>query len=198
MAGSFALLMFVGFVVASLRSSDNDVSITDHLLAAIRGDDAPRTVSSSSSKTHAKKNKKQQKHPKEEKRDYSSTPRFYTDQLVDHHLDHASNSDANTWSQRYYAKKEHWRGPGHPIFLMIGGEGANDVGFFYPFIDDVLAQKFGAYSLHPEHRFYGQSQPVPTNATGNELAVLLTPEQAMLDMLQVRGCYNVCCCRRTC
>jgi len=175
--------MFVGFVVASLRSTgDNDVSITD-LLAAIRGEDAQGTVSSSSSKSHAKTSRK---HPKEEKRDYSSTPRFYADQLVDH-LDDASKSQ--TWSQRYYAKKEHWQGPGHPIFLMIGGEGANDVGFFYPFIDDVLAKKFGAYSLHPEHRFYGQSQPVSETATGEELAELLTPEQAMLDMLQVRGCY---------
>lgn len=118
---------------------------------------------------------------------YSNTPRFYTDQLVDHF----DTSNTAKWSQRYYAKRIHFRGPGHPIFLVVGGEGANDVGMFYPFIEKVMAKQFGAYVLHPEHRFYGISQPIPDrNASVPELLQLLTPEQAMLDMLRLAQHYR--------
>jgi pimeloyl-ACP methyl ester carboxylesterase len=124
---------------------------------------------------------------KNEKLLYSNTPRLYTDQLVDHF----DTSNTATWSQRYYAKRIHFGGPGHPIFLVIGGEGANDVGMFYPFIEKVLARQYGAYVLHPEHRFYGISQPIPDrNATVPELLQLLTPEQAMLDMLRLTQHYR--------
>lgn len=119
----------------------------------------------------------------------SSTPHFYDKQLVDHFDRH----NKATWSQRYYVKKKHFRGPGHPIILEIGGEGANDKGFFYPFVDSVLAKKFGALVLHPEHRFYGISQPFAEdrNASVTELLNLLTPEQAMKDMLQIVQHYRL-------
>lgn len=117
---------------------------------------------------------------------YSSTPRFYKDQLVDHF----DTSNTATWSQRYYAKRKYFRGPGHPIFLVIGGEGANDQGMFYPFIERNLASHFGAYVLHPEHRFYGISQPLAYNASVPELLQLLTPDQAMADMLQLTNHYR--------
>ena len=42
---------------------------------------------------------------------------WYKDQLVDHFGD-----DKNTWHHRYYDKKTHFGGPGHPIFLVLGGE----------------------------------------------------------------------------
>lgn len=119
---------------------------------------------------------------------YSSIPRFYKDQLVDHF----DASNKATWSHRYYAKRKHWRGPGHPIFLVIGGEGGNDYGMFYPFIERQLAAHFGAYVLHPEHRFYGISQPLGDheNATVAQLLQLLTPDQAMADMLQLVNHYR--------
>lgn len=118
---------------------------------------------------------------------YSSIPRFYDEQLVDHF----DRGNTDVWSQRYYAKRNHFKGPGHPIFLVIGGEGANNVGMFYPFIERVLAEKFGAYVLHPEHRFYGISQPLDdVNATTMELRNLLTPAQSMADMLQLAEHYR--------
>jgi hypothetical protein len=108
-----------------------------------------------------------------------SKQRFYDQQLIDH-----NNPSKGTWTQRYYMRQKYFAGPGHPIILEIGGEEGNDVGFFYSFIDEVLAQQFKALVVHPEHRFYGISQPVE-NPTNEQLLELLRPEQAMLDMLGI-------------
>lgn len=113
-----------------------------------------------------------------------SKQRFYDQQLVDH-----NDPSKGTWTQRYYMRQKYFAGPGHPIILEIGGEEGNDVGFFYSFIDEVLAQQFKALVIHPEHRFYGISQPVE-NPTNEQLMELLRPEQAMLDMLGIVNHYR--------
>ena len=113
-----------------------------------------------------------------------NTPRFF-DQAVDHYDD--SNHD--TWSHRYYAQEKYFKGPGHPIFLVIGGEGPNDRGMFYPFIEEHLASTFGAFVLHPEHRFYGPYYPVDS-PTIEQLNKLLTPQQAMEDQLAIAQSYR--------
>ncbi|KAL7538230.1 hypothetical protein ACHAXR_010625 [Thalassiosira sp. AJA248-18] len=114
-------------------------------------------------------------------------PNFYPDQLVNHF-----NGDKDTWSNRYYVSTKYWRGPGHPVFLIIGGEGVLDPnplssdGLLYPFISQHLAPHFGAAVIEIEHRFYGPYQPImgrePTTA---ELVELLTPQQALADMVQL-------------
>jgi Serine carboxypeptidase S28 len=114
------------------------------------------------------------------------TPRFYNEQYVDHF---SRDKHPRKWTQRYYAQKKYWQGPGHPIFLMVGGEGGLDKGMFSPFVDRVMAETLGAYVLHPEHRFYGISQPVP-NATNAQLVKLLTVEQAMADMIAIANHYR--------
>ena len=43
----------------------------------------------------------------------------------------------------------------------------------------VYAQQFGALQVALEHRFYGESKPFPTSATGN--LRYLTVEQALAD-----------------
>ena len=50
-------------------------------------------------------------------------------------------------------------GPGSPILCILGGEGAvpPSTGIFYPFVTDVLAKRFNALVVQPEHRFYGTS-----------------------------------------
>jgi hypothetical protein len=80
-------------------------------------------------------------------------------------VDHFSTNTA-TFQQRYYMSEEHWQGPGRPIFMIMGGEGAipESVGLYYPFIYDVLAKHFGALVVEPEHRFYGTSQPFGNTA----------------------------------
>lgn len=76
---------------------------------------------------------------------------FYDDQLVNHFSD-----DNSTWSNRYYKSVNYFEGPGHPIFLVVGGEGALDSGMLYPFVTHHLAPRFGAAVVQIEHRFYGE------------------------------------------
>ena len=109
---------------------------------------------------------------------------FYDDQLVNHFS--PSGQDTSTWSHRYYKSTYYFRGPGHPLFLIVGGEGALDSGMLYPFVTQHLAPKFGAAVIEIEHRFYGPYQPiVGREATVEELLELLTPQQAMADMVRL-------------
>jgi hypothetical protein len=132
-----------------------------------------------------------------------SQPLYFHDQVVDHN-EHNKNvenknftndppsSNNARWTQRYYASSNHFQGPGSPIFLIMGGESAIEpsVGLYYPFVVNHLARDFGAYVLQPEHRFYGESQPLgldfefsPDNV--NITTTLMTSEQAMWDAVRL-------------
>lgn len=101
-------------------------------------------------------------------------------------VDHLDESNGETWQQRYYKKTEFFKGPGHPIFLVVGGEGTLENGMFYPFVDTHMAEKFGALVLHVEHRFYGESQPLdPLLVTTDDLKKFHTARQSMLDHIDV-------------
>ena len=113
--------------------------------------------------------------------DYNE-PRFYHHQIINHFTD--QQDEPSYWTQRYYQDTRYYEGPGHPIFLVVGGEGAVDDGFLYPFVNDILAKRFGAAVVEIEHRFYGPFVPLE-NATYTELLELLTPRQAMADMVQL-------------
>ena len=112
--------------------------------------------------------------------DSDHTPHYYKDQLVDHF---DTSEEPATWTHRYYTSSKHFGGPGHPIFMVLGGEGPA-LGLFYPFIQDHLAKKFNAYVLQPEHRFYGTSQPIEVKENSDFIG-LLTSEQAMADFLRI-------------
>ena len=75
-------------------------------------------------------------------------------------------------------------GAGSPIFVIMGGEGAIEpsTGLYYPYVIE-LAQQFEALVIEPEHRFYGESQPLSTYST--ERLSLLTPLQALADTGEV-------------
>ncbi len=118
-------------------------------------------------------------------------------------VDHLDSNEKRLWTQRYYTYGKHFQGPGHPIFLILGGEGeiSPKTGIFYPFVADHLAKAFGGFVLQPEHRFYGKSQPLEglnfkneetndndKNRHGHELAEdprvkLFTSEQALYDAM---------------
>ena len=119
-------------------------------------------------------------------RSIENIPLFFTQKV-----DHLDPHNEKTWKQRYYAQAKHFQGPGHPVILVVGGEDANDDGFFYPFVEEHLAGKFGAFVVFPEHRFYGVSQPVdPAVATTDDLKHLFTANQAILDMLSIVQSYQ--------
>ena len=124
--------------------------------------------------------------------------RYYKDQMVDHD----SCCDNRRWAQRYYTWGKEFQGPGHPIFCILGGEGNIEpsTGLVYPFITHHLAKDFGAYVIQPEHRFYGESQPLKSTTDRTDLAQLLTPQQALQDAMRLIRHYQLrlnCSLKRT-
>lgn len=105
-------------------------------------------------------------------------PRTFT-QTLDHFA--APTLNGTTFPQRYYLNDTAFGGPGHPLLVIMGGEGAipPSTGFFYPWVVDVLAPRFKALVLEPEHRFYGTS--VPPDAYDTATLHHLTPQQALAD-----------------
>ena len=132
---------------------------------------------------------------------------YYHHQIVDHVNNNNNDSNNNNsknryhgeeWSQRYYIYDVEFQGPGHPIFLIFGGEGSIEpsTGILYPFITQYLAKEFGAFVLQPEHRFYGKSQPILKNqpqppdddddsTTIDPRVTLFTSEQAIYDAMKL-------------
>ena len=112
---------------------------------------------------------------------------FFEHQLIDH-----DDPTAGTWSQRYYIWEYGFRGPGFPIFVIMGGEGNIEpqTGLMYPFVADTLANDLGAFVLQPEHRFYGKSLPVRVTSTYDPREKLFTPEQALKDAMKLVRFYQ--------
>jgi len=112
-------------------------------------------------------------------------PQYYRHQLVDH--TNATKYKSLEWTQRYYESAQHFMGPGSPIFLILGGEGAipPETGLFYPFVTNRLARTFGAFVLEPEHRYYGVSIPINVTTNNDPREQLLTPEQALYDAVRL-------------
>ena len=85
-----------------------------------------------------------------------SEPHYFDDQRIDHF-----GTSTATFSQRYYSSDKHFKGAGHPIFVIIGGEGAvpPSTGLFYPFVVDDLAERYSALVVEPEQ--CAPTQPHP-------------------------------------
>lgn len=127
--------------------------------------------------------------------EYDNDPRYvqelYFPQVLDHfrgdfihQYETTTTTPPAKWQQRYYQTTQYWKGPGYPVFVIVGGEGPLDDGFLYPFVTQHLAKLFHAAVLEPEHRFYGKSTPLPaTQVTATELVQYLTVEQAMADAI---------------
>jgi len=129
----------------------------------------------------------------------SRPAQYFAQQWVDHLDDGGGGGHSKywgrTWSQRYYTMGDHFRKPGSPIFLILGGEGGiePETGVLYPFITQRLAPLFGAYVLQPEHRFYGESSPISRSEIDDAQrdgdqdprVRLLTPEQALHDAMRL-------------
>jgi hypothetical protein len=95
-------------------------------------------------------------------------------------LDHFNHQDNRTWSQKYYINDTFYNPdiPG-PIFFQFGGE-APISPFYVTLLDYVTyAQKYGALLVALEHRFYGESAPLPDLSTPN--LQFLSSQQALAD-----------------
>ena len=106
--------------------------------------------------------------------------RYYEHQTFDHFT--SRRGDPRHWRQHYFEDNDFFQGPGSPIFLIVGGEGAIHR-ILYPYISRHLGKRFGAHTVCLEHRFYGSSQPTLT-PTNEDLRRLLHPRQAIADALK--------------
>jgi len=108
----------------------------------------------------------------------TSTTYFYDNAVVDH-FDGNFVSPGASWSQRFYVDTKFWGGEGYPVFLMIGGEGPQSAPSSRLLMWS-LAEEHSALMISLEHRYYGESQPVPDMS--NENMQYLTSEQALEDI----------------
>ncbi|AQK64654.1 putative serine protease EDA2 [Zea mays] len=101
-------------------------------------------------------------------------------------LDHFSPTDHRQFKQRYFEFLDYHRAPGGPVFLRICGESACD-GIPNDYLA-VLAKKFGAAVVTPEHRYYGKSSPFKQLTTEN--LRFLSSKQALFDLAVFRQYYQ--------
>jgi hypothetical protein len=97
-------------------------------------------------------------------------------------LDHFT-PDPRDWQQKYYVNDTFWGGPGYPIFVYIGGEGPQGPGAIVrSTMAKIYAPKYEALMFALEHRFYGESQPLPDWTT--ESLAYLSSQQALSDLAE--------------
>ncbi|KAK9670607.1 hypothetical protein RND81_13G212700 [Saponaria officinalis] len=101
-------------------------------------------------------------------------------------LDHFSPFDHRQFQQRYYEYLDDFRSPNGPIFLKICGE-SSCRGITNDYLS-VLAKKFGAAIVSPEHRYYGKSSPFKSHTTEN--LKYLSSKQALFDLAAFRQYYQ--------
>ncbi|GER35098.1 serine carboxypeptidase S28 family protein [Striga asiatica] len=94
--------------------------------------------------------------------------------------------DHRQFKQRYYEYLDHFRVPDGPIFLKICGESTCN-GIVNDYVG-VLAKKFGAAVVSPEHRYYGKSSPFQSLTTKN--LRYLSSKQALFDLAVFRKYYQ--------
>ncbi|KAB8113290.1 hypothetical protein EE612_052250 [Oryza sativa] len=105
---------------------------------------------------------------------------------MDQTLDHFNPTDHRQFNQRYYEFLDYYRAPKGPIFLYICGESScNGIPNSYL---AVMAKKFGAAVVSPEHRYYGKSSPFESLTTEN--LRFLSSKQALFDLAVFRQYYQ--------
>uniref|UniRef100_J3N417 Serine carboxypeptidase S28 family protein n=1 Tax=Oryza brachyantha TaxID=4533 RepID=J3N417_ORYBR len=107
---------------------------------------------------------------------------------MDQRVDHFSPTDHRQFKQRYYEFPDYHGGSGGggPVFLRLcGEESCNGIPNDYL---AVLAKKFGAAVVTPEHRYYGKSSPFESLATEN--LRFLSSKQALFDLAAFRQHYQ--------
>ncbi|CAN6282506.1 unnamed protein product [Urochloa humidicola] len=105
---------------------------------------------------------------------------------IDQTLDHFNPTDHHQFKQRYYEFLDYYRAPNGPIFLKICGE-ASCNGISNDYLA-VMAKKFGAALVSPEHRYYGKSSPFDSLTTEN--LRFLSSKQALVDLAVFRQYYQ--------
>lgn len=107
------------------------------------------------------------------------------DQWFNQTLDHFNPQDSRTFSQRYQVNDTFYQ-EGGPLFIMIGGEGpANGIWIAIDTAIMIYAQQFNALVVQLEHRFYGETHPLPD--ISDDSLQYLSSEQALADIAVFRN-----------
>jgi serine protease 16 len=102
-------------------------------------------------------------------------------------LDHFNGGAPVFWNQRFSVNNTFYK-EGGPVFIFLGGE-ANVEFFVFQEIEPLtLAEYFGALYITIEHRFYGESLPLPGYST-KDLAYL-SSAQALADAAYFIETFN--------
>jgi lysosomal Pro-X carboxypeptidase len=113
----------------------------------------------------------------------------YFDNNIDHfnwaapmHSQHGE-TPIYTYKQRYFVYDKYWKpnpdGTAGPIFFYFGNEDNVELYVNHTGLMWESAEAFGALLVFGEHRYYGDSMPIPPNTPG--CMNFLTTEQAMAD-----------------
>ncbi|RUS20378.1 peptidase S28 [Endogone sp. FLAS-F59071] len=96
-------------------------------------------------------------------------------------VDHFNKHNNATFPQRYWVNTTTYRQGGPVIFMNVGEEDASHyVGYLSGGETSLLAEKLGGVVVVYEHRYYGQSNPVPDLSSQN--MIYLNLEQSLADM----------------
>ena len=107
-----------------------------------------------------------------------------TERFITQNLDHFSFATDATFRQRYFTYEKYYdHAKGGPVFFYTGNEA--DVGLYVNATGLIWenAEKFGAYIVFAEHRFYGASKPSNMDVEGiaNKPYAYLSHELALAD-----------------
>ena len=109
--------------------------------------------------------------------------------------DHFSKGDITTWKQKYSVNATLWGGAGHPIFVLLGGEGPmGSRTLSGGYVINEYAARARAMLVGIEHRFYGDSIPGDGTLSTANLKQYLSADQALADyaavISHVKAQYN--------
>lgn len=111
---------------------------------------------------------------------------WFKDAVVDNFSPIVNQQKWSGNGQRYWLNKQFWGGVDFPIFVYIGGEGAEScsrlTNRMYAY---ELAQTHQALLVNVEHRFYGESYPTLDMSTEN--LKYLSADQALADLARIIG-----------
>lgn len=102
-------------------------------------------------------------------------------------VDHFDPLNSATYKQKIIVNST-WYVNGGPIFLFLGGEAPLEFFEFQEVSAKLWAQKLGALYIAIEHRFYGDSMPMPDFSTNN--LRYLSSQQALADAAYFIENYN--------
>jgi serine protease 16 len=96
-------------------------------------------------------------------------------------LDHFDSHDSTTFPQLYYNNSEFYNSSRNNVVVFVGGDHSLNVSSLTSGAAYALAQSTQALLFSLEHRFFGDSFPVPTLDTAN-LEKYLTVPQVLADL----------------